>query len=133
MDIMIKDTYIICRQIEYMNQGFIAGHLPVTEKQSEVLFEAQRILESQFMAKMPIIVLLHEAPEGALHVANDVSLVPPKIFDKLEDIDCFLVNTPFCEVFNSNFLEIYDTLTSNPNLLTNMDENTYIIGCTNAT
>ena len=129
---MTKDTYIVCREVEYMNKGFIAGHLPVSDKQSEALFEAQRILESQFMANMPIIVLLHEAPVGALHVANNVSLVPPKIFDKLEDIDCFLVNTPFCTVFNSDFLEIYDTLTSNPDLLTNMNNNTYIIGCTNA-
>ena len=123
----VKYTHILSCKSE-MNDGYILGVSPLASADADALFRGQRILESQFMPKMPVIVILHNPPEKAIHVAEKVYLLASKHFDLLNDIEHFLVNEPFCEMVDVTFLEIFDVLTNNPDLLLDKT-NTYMIGC----
>lgn len=128
---MTQDTYILSRESQ-MNKGYILGGAPITKKIAKTLFDGQRVLESQFMYEMPIIVMHASPPKDAIHVADETYLVPPDLFESLGDIDHFLVNQPFCEILETEFLEMFDVLVAAPDKIIACDK-TYMIGAAHGT
>jgi len=72
-----KITHIQHRQSDLMNDSAIVGIVPIKEQITEPLFDAQRVLESQFLNKMPLLILhVDEPPADAIHVSINPFLFP---------------------------------------------------------
>lgn len=126
-----KITHIQHRQSDLMNDSAIVGIVPITEKIKDSLFDGQRVLESQFLLDMPLLILhVPELPTDAILVANNTYLVPPDAFEDMEtEVECFLVNRPFLKMTEKEILEIYEFLYDVSESLIDVCQETFLIGC----
>jgi len=125
-----KITYFQHRQSDLMNDSYLVGIKPIKEQVKDSLFDGQRVLESQFLNQMPLLILhVAESPADAIHVANDTYLIPSDIIENLDDIEYFLVNQPFLKMVDKDVLEIYEFLYNISESLVNACNETLLIGC----
>ncbi len=126
-----KITYIQHRQSELMNDSAIVGIESITGKMRDSLFDGQRVLESQFLNEMPLLILfVEDIPSDAIHVANNTYLVPEDVFIDMEtEVGCFLVNNPFLKMTEKDILEIYGFLYDVSESLLDVCKETFLIGC----
>ena len=126
-----KNTYIHHRESDLLNDSAVVGIVPIKDQITKPLFDGQRVLESQFLSKMPLLILhVVEPPPDAIHVANKTWLVPPDVFEDMGiEVECFLVNRPFLNMVEKDIIEIYGFLYDVSDSLANACKETFLIGC----
>lgn len=127
MKAMKIDTHILSRR-SHLNIGYVLSGKQIDTKIAEKLFKSQCDLESQFMAKMPIIVMSAPIPEQAIHVVDNTYLLSPEHLVEMGDVTHFLVNAPFCDMLDIPFLDIFDMLAYDTEKLLELSEKTFMLG-----